>query len=446
MMVNKMLRQNAVKDSSAMQKKWNWWLLATAVVIYFFVNFQRSSIPGTIFNELQSAFNASAAQVTNISAVFMYVYAVTQLIAGLAADKFGGARTILWGALLLCIGSLIFPVCSNLGLLLLGRVLVGLGCGAIFLAIVKEIDRIYPEKFTSVLGSVILLGYAGSIVGGLPLSKAVEYVSWRWIFVAVAGLTLLGYLGFIYCKKQVAIPPVRKEKLSILPFVVVMRSRNCRWLLIAGGVGYAVYYLMLAVIGKKLLEDICSTSPAVAGGCVSLMVIVAGAMNYLVGYLSTRFGNLRKPFLYITLSSCLLGAVMGLIGLQLKAGTWYFIVVMQLIAASAGFSPVTNSLIREYTPSQYTGSGSSVLNFVAYLAVAICGNLAGWLMDVFSAGKVVKDGVVIYPASSYAAVLILSMVIAVSALAAAMMLPETRGKNIYKQEKLQLKARRKKGV
>ena len=443
-MVSKMLQDNAAENSSLMQKKWNWWLLATSVVIYFFVNFQRSSIPGTIFNELQSDFQATAAQVTNISAVFMYVYAATQLVAGLAADKFGGVRTIFWGALLLCVGSLIFPLCSNMGLLLLGRVLVGLGCGAIYLAIVKEIDRVYPEKFTSVLGTVILLGYAGSIIGGWPLSKAVQFISWRWAFAAAAVLTLIGYLGFIYCKKQVAIPKVRREKLSLLPFIVVLKSRNCRWLLIAGGVGYAVYYLMLAVMGKKLLEDICQTPASTAGFCVSLMVIVAAGMNFLVGYLSTRFGNLRKPFLYATLAASVVGAVMGLIGLKLHAGTWYFVIVMQLFAASAGFSPVSNSLMREYTPAQYTGSGASVLNFVAYLAVAVCGNLAGILMDAFSDGKVVKAGVVIYPASSYAAVLTLSLIIGVSALLAGLMLPETYGKNIYKQEKLQLKARRKK--
>ena len=174
------------------------------------------------------------------------------------------------------------------------------------------------------------------------------------------------------------------------------------------------------------------------------MVIVAAGMNFLVGYLSTRFGNLRKPFLYATLAASVVGAVMGLIGLKLQAGTWYFVIVMQLFAASAGFSPVSNSLMREYTPAQYTGSGASVLNFVAYLAVAVCGNLAGILMDAFSDGKVVKAGVVIYPASSYAAVLILSLIIGVSALLAGLMLPETYGKNIYKQEKLQLKARRKK--
>lgn len=429
-------------ENNKPQSKLNLWLLSSAVVVYFFVNFQRSSIPGTIFNELQSSFDATAAQVTNISAVFMYVYAFTQLVAGLASDKFGGVRTIFWGGLLFSIGSLLFPICNNLGLLLLGRVLVGLGAGTIYLAIVKEVDRLYSGKFTSVLGTIILLGYAGSIFGGLPLSKTVEVISWRWAFAIVAVLTLIGYLAFVYCKSQVKIPPIRREKLSLLPFAVVMRSANCRWLLIAGGVGYSVYYLMLAVMGKKLLEDICSTSPTVAGGCVSLMVIVAGGMNFLVGALSAKFGNLRKPFLVATLASCLLGSVLGLIGLQLQAGSWLFIICMQLIAVSAGFSPVTNSLMREYMPPQYTGSGASALNFVAYLSVAICGNLAGVLMDAFSAGKVVKDSIVIYPAGSYAAVFILALLISILAIAAALILPETRGENIYRQERNQRRKKR----
>ena len=92
--------------------------------------------------------------------------------------------------------------------------------------------------------------------------------------------------------------------------------------------------------------------------------------------------------------------------------------------------------MREYNPPQYTGSGASVLNFVAYLAVAVCGNLAGWLMDLFSAGKVVTEKAVIYPAASYAAVFVLSLLIAILALIAATMLPETRGQNLYKLEKL----------
>ena len=427
-----------VLETSDNQKKWNKWLLYGAVVIYFFVNFQRSAMPGTIFNELQSDFSATAAQVTLISAVFMYVYAATQLVAGLMSDKFGGARAILVGGLLFCIGSFISPLCGNLGLLLFSRVLVGIGAGAIYLALVKEIDRIYPDKFTSVLGSVILLGYCGSIFGGFPLSKAVSVVSWRLVFGIAGVLSLLGFAGFAFCCRKVKLPRIRREKLSILPFAVIIRSRNCQKLFLSGGVGYAVYYLMLAVMGKKILEDICGTSPGVAGACLSLMVVVSGGLNYLFGYLSTRWGNIRKPFVVGTMAASVLGAVMGLIGLEIGAGTLYFVIVMQLFAASAGFSSVTNSLMREYSPAQYTGSGASVLNFVAYLAVAICGNLAGCLMDTFACGKAkVLDKAVIYPASSYQAVFVLSLLIGLIALAAAFTLPETRGQNLYKIEKLQ---------
>jgi len=429
---------NSASSESSL-RKWNFLLLSAGVVIYFFVNFQRSSIPGTIFSELQRDFSATATQVTNISAVFMYVYAATQLLAGLLSDKFGGVRTIFWGGLFFCVGSLIFPFCSSLTWLLVGRVLVGLGAGTIYLALVKEIDRIYPNTFTSVLGTIILLGYCGSILGGLPLSVAVKVVHWRWAFAAVAVMTLIGFLAFAFCSRRIKATPVRREKLSLFPLLIVMKSRNTRILLIAGGVGYAVYYLMLAVLGKKLLEDFCGTSPVVAGGCLSLMVVVSGVMNFLVGVWSTKCGNLRKPFLLWLLGVGVFAGVMGLIGLQIKAGTVYFAAILLLFSAMAGFSAVTNSMMREYNPPQYTSSGASVLNFIAYLAVAVCGNIAGVLMDKFAFGKAVKNasGVIIYPASSYTAVMLLALFIAIAALVAAFMLPETHGKNLYQEEKRQ---------
>lgn len=427
-----MISINKAIQHPAPARRWDFWLLASSIVVYFFVNLQRSAIPGTIFNELQHYFSATATQVAMTSAVFMYVYAASQLVVGLAADKFGGVRTIIWGALLFCLGSLICPLCSSIGVFLFGRVLVGIGAGTIYLAIVKEIDRIYPGKFTAVLGTIILLGYSGSIVGGYPLSKAVAVMNWRWALTLVAILSLAGYIGFVFCSRKIAPIPIRRKKISLLPFILVCRSRNCQKLFLAGGLGYTVYYLMLAVMGKKILEDICGTSPAVAGACLSVMVVVAGGLNFLNGYWSTRLGNIRKPFVIVILAMSVIGSVMGLIGLELRPGTWYFVVVMLLFAASAGFSSITNSLMREYTPKQYVGSGSSVLNFISYLCVAVAGNLAGYLLDVFSFGNIERKGeVLIYPVSSYQAVFVLALIISVIAAAASLSLPETYGKNIY---------------
>ncbi len=412
-------------------RKWSLWLLVMCVVLYFFVNFQRSAVPGTIFNELQMDFQATAAAVAAMGAVFMYVYAFTQLVVGLLVDKYGGARTILVGCVLFCAGSVLFPMCSTLGMVYAGRVLIGMGAGVVYLALVKEIDRLFPDKFTLVLGLVILLGYSGSVFGGLPLSRMVGVIGWRWTFAAAGVLVVLSYAGYVYCYRRMVKPPIREERLSLSPLLFTLKTRTSRLVLVSAGCSFGIYYMMLTVTGKKFLEDFCQASPTVASGCLSLMVIVSAGGNFLSGMLSTWCGNRRRPFFLTALGACLLGSLLGLIGLRSGAGSWYFIGVMQLFALSAGFSPITNSLMREFNPSQYTGAAVCSLNFLAYISVAVCANLAGLFMDWFSTGNIVTETSVIYPRSSYVSVFVLALVISLVSMAAGVLVPETRGKNLY---------------
>ena len=107
----------------------NLYLLAAGVGLYLFANFQRSSVPGAIFDELQTAFHVTATAVAAIGSTFMYVYAVVQLAAGILADRYGGARTIAAGCGVFCVGALLFPAAGNIGTVYLARVLIGLGAG-----------------------------------------------------------------------------------------------------------------------------------------------------------------------------------------------------------------------------------------------------------------------------------------------------------------------------
>ena len=77
-------------------------MLGMGVFLYFFANLQRVAIPGSIFNELQSDLNVGAKYITALSSMFMYIYAVGQLFAGLLADRYGGERAITWGGMLFC--------------------------------------------------------------------------------------------------------------------------------------------------------------------------------------------------------------------------------------------------------------------------------------------------------------------------------------------------------
>ena len=62
--------------------------MAAMVSLYFFSFFLRTAVPGTIFDELQSDLDLSAASVAALGSIFLYIYAGMQLFVGLAADRF----------------------------------------------------------------------------------------------------------------------------------------------------------------------------------------------------------------------------------------------------------------------------------------------------------------------------------------------------------------------
>ena len=78
--------------------------------LYFFSFFQRVAVPGSIFNDIQTEFGISAADVTKLSAIYLFVYASMQPFAGYMADRFGGIRVVIVSGLLLCLGSILFPL------------------------------------------------------------------------------------------------------------------------------------------------------------------------------------------------------------------------------------------------------------------------------------------------------------------------------------------------
>ena len=102
-------------------------LIALGIAFYFLSNVQRVAVPGPIFDTLQSELQLSAPYITSLGAAFMYVYAVTNLIAGVLIDRYGGIRVVTAGAIVFAIGSLLFPMSHSVWVLYLSRALVGLG-------------------------------------------------------------------------------------------------------------------------------------------------------------------------------------------------------------------------------------------------------------------------------------------------------------------------------
>ncbi|MFA6931791.1 MAG: MFS transporter, partial [Lentisphaeria bacterium] len=411
-------------------------LFALGVMIYFIVNIQRVAVPGQIFNELQSDLQISATSVANLGSAFMYVYAVTQLLVGLLVDKYGGMRVLGLGSVLMSVGAVLFPLSDSLNTLLLSRMLVGVGCGTVYLSMVKECDRLYSHNFTAVMGLVVFLGYFGGVAGTFPLAKGTELMGWRTCLLAIglAGGVVLLLIAAIWKKAQH--PSIIPGRITVKPYLYGFTNLNNLKCVSSYSVNFGIYYAILTVVGKKFLEDIGGLSSGAAAFSCTVMVILSAIMNQVSGLLSAYTGNLRRPYFRCLNLFPMLGSGMLVIGLFCKGSEpgWgaFFVVAFIMISLTSGFSPITNTLARETNPPSATGVAVGITNFSAYIMVAIFGSLVGLVLDCFqSKAAITSAGVVVYPATAYLCLFSLFFLVSIGTFKVALSYPETYGRNIF---------------
>ena len=114
-------------------------LFVPLVLLYFTSYFQRTALPGTIFDTLAADLHLNAARVATIGASFVYTYAVFQLISGMLVDRYCGTRVVAVGGVFFLAGIILFPLCSSFGMLCAARMLAGAGASSMYMTTGKTI-------------------------------------------------------------------------------------------------------------------------------------------------------------------------------------------------------------------------------------------------------------------------------------------------------------------
>lgn len=80
-------------------------------------------------------------------------------------------------------------------MLVVGQVLIGIGCAPAFLVCTVFIARHFPsERFAAVSGLTLGLGGIGMLLTGTPLAWLIEATSWPMGFAVLGGLAALAWL------------------------------------------------------------------------------------------------------------------------------------------------------------------------------------------------------------------------------------------------------------
>lgn len=397
-------------------------LISLGALFYFFANFQRIAIPGAVFDLLQQELSVSAPYITAFGAIFMYLYAVNQLVIGVLVDRYGGLRVMLTGGIILGIGALLFPISANLPLMYFSRVLVGIGGSCFYLSLIRELRECFSDKNFGIAISVMLcIGYCGGIAANAPFVFLMKYMNWRTILVILALIILAGVLLFILLSPKVKYPEINKNvKLRTLPFRLVLHKKHNRNLFSFACCNFGISYAIQAIIGKKFLEDFCGIPTAKAAIVLSIMAVIAAAFNIINASVCKMCHNHRVVFLknasVITFVSLLIICTCLIFNIR----TPLIAIIFCVLAGNASLTSLLVPVLHLTNRKMVSGTAVSIMNFCFFTMVGLLGTAMGFLLNIFAPEKV--GDILVYSNKSYLAVFGLFFLISVFELYKAMKL------------------------
>lgn len=142
---------------------------------------------------------ATDAQLGHISSFYFLGYVCMQIPSGLLVDRLGKKQILIPGFLLFGIGALIVGLAQNIGIVFIGSVLAGLGCGTYYGVAYSLTAEYVPVSKRSLSTAVINSGTAiGSGLGLISSSYLVGtgVLPWQVLIFATILLILLSILMF----------------------------------------------------------------------------------------------------------------------------------------------------------------------------------------------------------------------------------------------------------
>ena len=167
---------------------YRWIILVILLIAYFFVYFHRTST-AVVGTEIVSAVGGSVAL---LGSAYFYSYVLMQIPSGLMADRYGVRSLVSVFLLIAALGAFLIGLGESWNTVLIGRVLIGLGLGAMYIPMLKVLAVWFKKnEFASLNGIILAVGNAGAIASATPLAILSDAIGWQDVFIFLAITTLI---------------------------------------------------------------------------------------------------------------------------------------------------------------------------------------------------------------------------------------------------------------
>ncbi len=324
---------------------------------------------------LQAEFGLSAQALGVFAGTFAFAFGTMQLFMGIAIDFWGIRRTLLVAFPMAIAGAALSAVATGYSMLLLGQVLIGVGCAPAFLVCTVFIARYFaPSRFAAVSGAAMGVGGLGMLFTGTPLAWLVEQSSWRWGFGVLAGLAALAW-ALIFWKvrePQAAhadtATHAKPESLgqTVRGFGALFLLPHTVGILLLALMTYASMLSLRGLWLGPLLIDRHGYTLVASGHVATAMSLVSLFSPAFFGRMDPGPGTRRRWLTGFTVLMAALFAAMGVWQLA-----WLDVAGPLAVGVLSGYIVLQYADVRSSYPAAMTGRAMSVFTMALFLGVAL---------------------------------------------------------------------------
>jgi len=364
-----------------------------------FLAFSTRLAPAVALPNLQVTFGLTAAELSLLTALYLWPFAFMQPVAGVLTDRLGPRRSVTIFLIIAGLGQLLLAMAPDFALALLGRACTGIGASILYVAAAKIMAQWFRRReFGTLTGAWTSVANLGGIAAAAPLAALLSLIGWRASF-GVMGVAVLAtaLLVFVFVRDSPADlgwptlidpdEPIQSAGATRpLPFFeslrIVLREPNT-WLL--GGYAFLLFGTMTMMQGLwavPYLMDINGYTQQEAANILTLWAVGLIVGCTLWGYVADRVVKTRKGV--ICTGAVVYAFVWVLLAVEpagLPGG------VLQVAMFWGGFFASTwipaYAQLKEAVPPQVVATAMGMLNLFFWLGGAFHQQISGLLLESF---------------------------------------------------------------
>ena len=360
---------------------------------YTVSQFLRTSL-GVLSPNLMHDFNINPNNMGLLGGVFFLSFAIFQIPAGILIDKYGPRKVMSSVIIFAVLGSIIFALSNSFYILLIGRVLMGLGCSICLMGSLVLITRwTDSDQFSKLAGIILAVGGIGGLLATTPLSYFSELFGWRlslWLAAAVTFCVMILYYFILEDRKNDLILNRSNETISLKNLLFILKERNFKFMIPMSLMSYSSLVVILGLWGAPYLKDIHGLDSVERGKILMLMAISWNIGSFVFGRLRSIFGNYKNVVIFGATGVIILLFILSIIT---EINSIYLYILFCILGFFGAFSVALISHYQVLFDKEYMGRALSTANFFNFGGVFFVQWLTGkiiYLMGGDSTGAPIE--------------------------------------------------------